>query len=111
WEPRGTGVESDDLFARRESYDCEVPNDVLVLTAGVDVQDNRLEYEIVGWGTGKESWGIQYGVIMGDPGHETVWTELDHVLMDTYKRNDGIELNISTTCIDSGGHHTKKVYD
>ena len=56
WEEKGVGVESDDLLNRREEYGCEVPNEVAVLTAGVDVQDNRLEYEIVGWGPGNESW-------------------------------------------------------
>lgn len=111
WEEKGEGVEADDLLKRRELYDCEVPEDVLVLTAAVDVQDNRLEYEIVGWGLGKESWGIQYGIIMGDPGQEQVWNELDMILDKPYKRKDGIELKVMTTCVDSGGHHTKEVYE
>jgi len=110
WEEKGEGVESDDLLQRREDYGCEVPDRVAVLTAGVDVQDNRLEYEIVGWGTGKESWGIKYGVIMGDPGQEFVWKALDAVLFANYKRADGQEMQIMTTCIDSGGHHTSSVY-
>lgn len=111
WEEEGEGVEADELLKRRELYDCEVPEEVLVLTAAVDVQDNRLEYEVVGWGLDKESWGIQYGVIMGDPGQEQVWSELDMILDKPYKRKDGIELKIMTTCIDSGGHHTKEVYE
>ena len=49
WEEKGEGIEADTLLDRREQCDCEVPNDVVVLTAAVDVQDNRLEYEIVGW--------------------------------------------------------------
>ncbi|MFP7469989.1 phage terminase large subunit family protein [Niallia taxi] len=110
WKQKGAGVKDKLLIDRRETYDCEVPNDVVVLTAGVDVQDNRLEYEIVGWGVGKESWGIKYGVIFGDPGQDFVWKELDNVLFNTYKRKDGQMLKISTTCVDSGGHHTKKVY-
>ncbi|MCT2347133.1 phage terminase large subunit family protein [Niallia taxi] len=110
WKQKGAGVKDKMLIDRRETYGCEVPNDVVVLTAGVDVQDNRLEYEIVGWGVGKESWGIKYGVILGDPGQDFVWKELDSVLFDTYERKDGQKLNVSTTCVDSGGHHTKKVY-
>ena len=47
-------------------YNCEVPEEVLVLTAGVDVQDDRFEAEVVGWGVDKESWGIKYQVIYGD---------------------------------------------
>ncbi|CAM4111584.1 phage terminase large subunit family protein [Mesobacillus thioparans] len=111
WQEKGDGLKKDELSRRRETYNTEVPSDVVVLTAGVDVQDNRLEYEIVGWGVGKESWGIQYGVIMGDPGQDFVWNELDNVLFKTFQREDGQELEIMTTCIDSGGHHTKKVYE
>lgn len=111
WEETGEGLDPEGLMSRRETYGCEVPEEVLVLTCGVDVQDNRLEYEVVGWGLGKESWGIKYGVIMGDPGQEHVWEMLDLVLNKTYKRKDGQDLKIMTTCIDSGGHHTKKVYE
>lgn len=110
WEEKGVGLEKDALLSRREEYGCEVPNKVAVLTAGVDVQDNRLEYEIVGWGKDKESWGIEYGVLMGDPGKEFVWNALDDVIDKTYMREDGIPLNIMTTCVDSGGHHTESVY-
>lgn len=110
WEEKGVGLESDDLLKRREEYSCEVPNNVAVLTAGVDVQDNRLEYEVVGWGINKESWGIEYGVLMGDPGQEFVWKALDDMLYKTFLRGDGTQLNIMSTCIDSGGHHTNSVY-
>ena len=58
WEEEGEQIETDDLFERRERYNCEVPEEVLVLTAGVDVQDDRFEVEVVGWGVDKESWGI-----------------------------------------------------
>jgi phage terminase large subunit GpA-like protein len=110
WEEKGDGIESDGLLQRREEYDGEIPDGVAVLTAGVDVQDNRLEYEIVGWGTGKESWGIKYGVLMGDPGQEFVWKALDDIIFASYHRKDGQEMKIMSTCIDSGGHHTSSVY-
>lgn len=111
WEERGTGIDSDDLIKRREQYDAEVPDDVLLLTCGVDVQDNRLEYEVVGWGLDAESWGIQYGVIMGDPGQAYVWSMLDSLVIDNrFKRVDGQRMQVMTTCIDSGGHYTKEVY-
>lgn len=111
WEEKGVGLEQDELLSRREEYGCEVPNKVAVLTAGVDVQDNRLEYEIVGWGINKESWGIEYGALMGDPGKEFVWKALDNVILNKcYIRDDGVPLNVMTTCVDSGGHHTSSVY-
>lgn len=110
WEEDGDLDIKDILLKRREFYNCEVPKDVVVLTCGVDVQDNRLEYEIVGWAKDKVSFGIKYGVLYGDPGKEEVWKMLDDVIFTNYKRVDGLEMQIMTTCIDSGGHHTSEVY-
>jgi phage terminase large subunit GpA-like protein len=111
WEEKGTGADADDLIKRREQYAADVPENVLLLTAGVDVQDNRLEYEVVGWGVEAESWGIRYGVIMGDPGQPHVWNELDSLVINNiFKRADGQDLKVATTCIDTGGHFTKEVY-
>ena len=110
WEERGE-LDFDELLPRRrQMYSCLVAEQVLGLTAAVDVQDNRLEYEIVGWGAEKKSWGIQYGVIMGDPGQMETWTALDDVLFDTYTRADGQQLQVMTTCIDSGGHYGSEVF-
>lgn len=110
WEDDGDLDIKDILLKRREFYNCTVPKDCLVLTCGVDVQDNRLEYEIVGWAKDKASYGIKYGVLYGDPGKAEVWAMLDDVLFSNYKRSDGLEMQIMTTCIDSGGHYTEEVY-
>ena len=110
WEEDGDLDIKDILLKRREFYNCTVPKDVVVLTCGVDVQDNRLEYEIVGWGKDKSSFGIKYGVLYGDPGKPEVWAMLDDILFTNYKRSDGLEMQIMTTCIDSGGHYTEEVY-
>ena len=110
WEEQGELDMDELLLKRRVAYNCEVPAEVLVLTAAVDVQDNRLEYEIEGWGVGYKSWGIRYGVLMGDPGQLEVWNALDDVLYDEYERADGQKLRIMTTCVDTGGHHTSEAY-
>ena len=110
WEEEGDLDINDILLKRRITYNCEVPKDVLVLTCGVDVQDNRLEYEIVGWGKDYQSWGIKYGVLMGDTGGSEVWKQLDDVLFAKYERIDGLQMEVMTTCVDSGGHHTQEVY-
>ncbi|SHJ74667.1 Phage terminase, large subunit GpA [Tepidibacter formicigenes DSM 15518] len=110
WEEQGEQLEKDDLYKRREKYNCEVPEEVICLTAGVDTQDDRFEIEVVGWGEGKESWGIKYQVIYGDLKLKGIWDELDTFLNQTFTRADGAKLKIICTCIDSGGHFTNQVY-
>lgn len=83
----------------------------MVLTAGVDVQDDRLEVEIVGWGLGETSWGIAYKIFYGDPGQQAVWDQLDAFLLKEWFTPAGVKLTISATCVDSGGHFTSEVYD
>ena len=110
WEEPGTTVDDTSLVNRREIYEAEVPDEVIVLTAGVDVQDDRFEVEVVGWGVGKESWGIRYQKIYGDLMSERVWQDLDSFLLQTFQKMDGTKLPIISACIDSGGHHTNEVY-
>ena len=110
WEEPGNQLEEDELIARKEIYGCIVPDDVLVLTAGVDVQDDRFEIEVVGWGEGKENWGIRYQKIFGDMLKEQIWMDLDNYLLTSWRKRDGTVLHISCTCIDSGGHHANAVY-
>lgn len=110
WEDRGEQMKAEELLARREEYKAELPDGVLLLTCGVDVQDNRLEYEIVGWGHGDESWGIKYGVILGAPDDPETLQQLDDMLNKVYRFSDGKGLKIACTCIDSGGHFTSEIY-
>jgi phage terminase large subunit GpA-like protein len=111
WEEQGETVDEGSLFARREQYPAEVPAGALVLTAGVDIQDDRIEMEVVGWGPGEESWGIDYRVLWGDPGQQEIWTMLSDALQQTYEHESGDRLHIAAACIDSGGHHTQHVYE
>lgn len=117
WEDIHEAQISDhEILRRREAYSHEsLPDKILLLTAGVDVQDDRLEMEIVGWyasgvGEPEESWGIEYKVIYGDPVEQSTWQRLDQSLLNTYQTSDGRMLKISAVGIDSGGHHTETVY-
>lgn len=109
WEERGDMATEDDVMARREVYEAEVPDGVLLLTCGVDTQDDRLEYEVVGHRRFGETWGIKKGVILGRPDTEDVWERLDEVLSHKYKFKSGVSLQISLTFIDEGGHFTQEV--
>jgi len=83
---------------------------VLVLTCSVDVQANRLEVMVIGWGVGMERWVVDFQVIPGDPADQRTWDLLDGLLKARYRHPCGVALGILATGIDSGGHHTHEVY-
>lgn len=111
WEDRGDLEDEDEMLARREKYEADLPDGVLCLTCGVDTQDNRLEYEVVGHGQYGENWGIEKGYIMGKPSENDVWERLDGVIDRSYYFKNGKALKISLAFIDSGGHYTQEVYE
>lgn len=116
WKDAGGDRRQPELLARRrEDYDCtdsqDVPQGVLWISAGADTQDDRLEVEFVGWGIGEESWGLDHVVIEGNPDTPEVWLRLEDQLARMFVREDGARLPVSIMLIDSGGHHTTRVYD
>ena len=106
----GMQVDQFGLMERCEDYDAEVPEGVLVLTAGVDTQDDRLEVEVVGWGVSYESWGIKNKILVGDPSQPAVWELLDNILKAGYMNANGERMYVAATLVDAGGHHTDDVY-
>ena len=101
----------DKLLERRENYTADLaPYGAVVITAGVDVQDDRLECEIIAWGSGNENWSLEYKIFPGDPSTGELWKTLDDFLMKTYSHESGLKLRIVAAGIDTGGHHTKQVY-
>ena len=110
WEERGDSVSAHDLSTRREAYPAEVPTGVGVLVAAVDVQGDRLEAVVKGYGAGEESWLIAFTQVHGDPARENVWLELDQFLTQEFGHESGQKLRIATTVVDSGGAHTEHVY-
>lgn len=110
WEMRDRSGKPEKLHRRREHYNAEVPSGVLVLTCGIDTQDNRLEYEVVGWNREEESWGINRGIIPGRPDSPGVWKEVDGLLEREWKMANGMAMRILATFVDSGGHFADAVY-
>lgn len=103
-------VDEDILLDRREDYNADLPDGVLLITGSADVQGDRLEYEIRGWGKDNESWGIRKGIIWENPGLDAAWDSLVDIMGQTFYFSDGRGLNVAGTCVDTGGDHTNRVY-
>ena len=103
YEESGQKVEADLYRDRREIYRGEVPEGVVVLTAGVDVHDYGVNYEVVGWGRARESWGVEYGILDGNPREADVWSLLDEAVYNrTFHTFDGKCMRVKKMAVDSG---------
>jgi phage terminase large subunit GpA-like protein len=101
YEMAGDTVDSELVAERLEEWDGE-PAGVLLKTAGIDIQDDRAEMELVGWGEGEESWSLRYDVVHGDPSTVGFWDDVRRWVRDNKP---------DVTAIDSGGHYTQRVYE
>ena len=111
WEEKGDSPDWGVLFDRREHYRIGiVPKGAYVLTAGVDVQNDRLEAEIVGWGQNMESWSIDYRIIYGSPANSETWQKLSQLLDENFESEDGIVRKINMLAVDTG-FSTQEVYN
>jgi len=111
WADEGQTLEPIGLMARKEPYtSASLPSGISLLTIGTDVQDDRLETFLYGWGPDEEAWRVEHIVLRGDPGGQAIWAEHDEILKRRFRTDDGRELVIEAACIDSGGHYTEQVY-
>jgi phage terminase large subunit GpA-like protein len=110
WAEKGEAPDWQDLYNRRDSYPIgQVPEKACVLTMGVDVQQDYLAFEVVGWGPGLESWSIDWGNIPGDTASDEVWQELTRKIATTYPTADGFRMGIRMCAVDTG-YRTQDVY-
>lgn len=108
-----------DLFdIRREPYPChqlgaELPDGAIIVTAGIDIMDRFIAYELIAWGKGKEAWGIEAGRIHGETSNPDgeVWKALDRfVCYRLLRYSDGTIARVRMACLDTGGHSTSAAY-
>ena len=110
WAQQGEAPDWQRLYDRREDYKIgRVPKGGLFLTAGVDIQKDRIEVEVVAWGRGKESWSVDYQVLDGQTGEAAVWQKLRTLLDAYYLTESRVALPIVKYAIDSG-YATPEVY-
>jgi phage terminase large subunit GpA-like protein len=113
FEETAEQADPDSLYARRDVYAATVPMHGLYLTAGVDMQTDRLEVEIVAWGLFERSWSVAYRVLYGDPLAGDVWNDLDDLLAEEFQHESGAMLSIQATTVDTGGTtgYTQAAYE
>ena len=110
WQEHGEAPDWERLVERREEFTIgTVPPGVLVLTAGVDVQDDRIEVDVWGWAEGFTSWLVDHVVIPGSPRERAPWDELAKLLARDWPRGGG-GMRIAKVCVDTGGRDTASVY-
>lgn len=111
WRSKGEAPDWMRLFERRESYPTGVvPAGVGIITAGIDVQKDRLEMEVVGWGVGRRTWSLGYHVFPGDTAGKAVWDDLFNFMMEPLRREDGTDMPIHSAAVDTG-YNTTEAYD
>lgn len=98
-------LDSSPIWERREEYTTEaLPNGILYITGGTDVQEDRLEVTLYGWGKGMECWAIEHKILLGNTTQQAVWDECDEFLEETYTREDGTVLTVSACGFDTGNN-------
>ncbi len=103
WTLLGEAPDWKALYDRREDLKTGIiPRGGLFLTAGADVQKDRIEVEVVAWGRGKESWSVDYRVLEGDTSRPQVWDKLTAMLNETFTSPSGLEVPITQLAVDSG---------
>lgn len=103
WEVTAERISETEIAKRAEKYKAELPAGVLCLVGAVDVQADRLEYQVVGFGVGEEAWAVDFQRIFGNPHLPQVWKELDQVILKKYKHELGHSIGPAIVFIDSGG--------
>lgn len=112
WQEKGEAPDWQRLYERRENWQLgEAPEGVLVLTAGADVQRDRIEIDVWGWGRGLRSWLVDHVVIEGDTARPEIWNDLTEFLNTNWPHENGAHMALARMAIDTGdGVTTDAVY-
>ena len=109
-ETKAIQLSAEGLRARCEEYEYPMPPRAAILTAGADVQDDRIEIEKVAWGREFENWSVDYKIFVGDPADPQLWAKVDVWLNTPVEGVDGKKFTVAAACFDTGGHNTEHVY-
>jgi len=111
-EKEGDVPQWKEIYSRRETYKIgSIPDGVRILTAGIDVQKDRIECEVVGWGNAYESWSIDYIVKHLDTSNDNeLISALEEIISNEYEGKESLRFHIAKVAVDSG-YNTQTVYN
>lgn len=111
WEEKGARLDWSDLMDHREDYDTRemIPEDVTLITAGVDINGDWISLEYVGWGDDERSWSLGYHNLYGDLSAPEIWESLREHLQQPFEHPLFGEMSVRSTAVDSG-YYTSSVY-
>ncbi len=110
WKEGADAPDWQDVYTRRDSYLAgTVSRGVLILFGGVDVQKDRLEVSVWGFGRNRERWLIEHRVLPGDTNRAPVWKDLEAMFGETWEHESGADMTVRDWGIDSSGF-TAEVY-
>jgi len=112
WREAGDELDEHDLAARVEAYDLEnIPGEVAFITAGVDVQDDRLEVTLAGHAKDGTLYVLAHQCIWGSPLDGETWQALEGLLRQRWRHPSGGMLKVDACAIDcgDGGHYDSVV--
>ncbi len=100
------------LFNRREDYGIEpLSKNIILLTVGIDIQDDRIEAQVLGFGLDYETYVVEYKTFHGKLSELEIWAHLDEFLLKSYRHSCGQRMRIMSATIDTGGHYAARVYE
>lgn len=112
WEDRSRDVQPRELQQRAEPYGLrEISEGCLLLTAGIDTQDDRLALQLLGWGRGERCWVLDWFELPGHPGKAALWAQMAEYLNRPLENQWGKRMYVEATAVDTGGHYTHEVYN
>jgi phage terminase large subunit GpA-like protein len=116
WVEQYETVDETGLLGRREALPRRgdrviVPARAVILTAGIDIQDNRFEVSVYAWGALYESWLLGHFIFYGDPAAVGIWSTLETFRLSPWTRELGGVDFIRGAALDTGGHHTQAAYE
>jgi phage terminase large subunit GpA-like protein len=112
WEVKGDAPPWEELRDRAKASPYrrgQVPAGALVFTMGIDCQKDRVEWQLIGWGTQGRRWVIEHGVVHYHIAEPEAREELDKLVTTRWRNAAGRDIGVDMAAID-GNAWTEEVW-